>query len=103
MTITTLLSRLPLRIYAFGAVALIMLALIFAVNHATKRAERAERAERQATATTKALDKAATDTANVRANQKEKEDEVTRIEGSDARLPDGFGAQLERVRRGDGR
>lgn len=103
MTLTAIISRIPMRFYAFGAVALIMLALIFAVNHATKRAERAEARAAQATVTTKALDKAATDTAVVRAEQKDKEDEVSRIEGSDARLPDGFGRDLERVRRGDGR
>lgn len=101
--IIAILSRIPMRIYAFGAVALIMLSLVFAVNHATKRAERAERTARQATITTKALDKAATDTQAARQEQKDKEDEVSRIEGSDARLPDGFGRDLERVRSGDGR
>jgi len=65
---------------------------------------RAARAEAQlvpAIATAKALDDVATETPAIRADQKEKEDEVDKIEGADARLPDGFGADLERVRRGE--
>lgn len=64
---------------------------------------RAARAEAQlvpAVASAKALDEVATATPAIRADQKEKEDEVDKIDGADARLPDGFGAELERVRRG---
>lgn len=48
--------------------------------------------------TGKALDKVAEQTPVIRQEQKEKENEVSAIEGSDARLPDGYGASLERVR-----
>lgn len=46
------------------------------------------------------LDKVSGQTAVVRQEQTEKTDEVDKIEGSDQRLPDGYGAELERVRRG---
>lgn len=49
--------------------------------------------------TGKALDKVAEQTPVIRQEQKEKENEVSAIEGSDARLPDGYGSELERVRR----
>lgn len=51
--------------------------------------------------TGKALDTVTTKTETIRTEQKAKEDEVTKIEGSDQRLPDGFGRDLERVRRGE--
>lgn len=51
--------------------------------------------------TGKALDKVTTKTETIRTDQKAKEDEVAKIEGSDQRLPDGFGRDLERVRRGE--
>lgn len=51
--------------------------------------------------TGKALDAVTTKTETIRSEQKAKEDEVTKIEGSDQRLPDGFADRLERVRRGE--
>lgn len=51
--------------------------------------------------TGKALDAVTTKTETIRSEQKAKEDEVAKIEGADQRLPDGFGADLERVRRGE--
>lgn len=51
--------------------------------------------------TGKALDAVTTKTETIRSEQKAKEDEVAKIEGADQRLPDGFGRDLERVRRGE--
>lgn len=57
---------------------------------------------RVAAATGKALDKVAEQTPVIRQEQEEKQREVDQIEGSDTRLPDGYGKSLERVRRGGG-
>lgn len=51
--------------------------------------------------TGKALDTVTTKTEAIRSEQGKKADEVSKIEGSDQRLPDGFAADLERVRRGE--
>ena len=53
-------------------------------------------------ATGKALDRVASETPVIRQEQAEKQREVDQIEGSDTRLPDGYGKSLERVRRGNG-
>lgn len=52
-----------------------------------------------ARATGKALDKVDAETPIIRNEQKEKEREVDQIPGSETRLPDGYGAELERVRK----
>lgn len=52
-------------------------------------------------ATGKALDQVAKETPVIRQEQEEKQREVDQIPGADQRLPDGFGRDLERVRRGD--
>lgn len=54
-----------------------------------------------AVATGKALDKVATETPIIRQEQQDKQREVDELQGADQRLPDGFGADLERVRRGN--
>lgn len=51
--------------------------------------------------TGKALDAVTTKTEAIRSEQGKKADEVSKIEGADQRLPDGFGRDLERVRRGE--
>ena len=51
-------------------------------------------------ATGKALDNVARETETIRTDEKEKADEVDAIPGSSDRLPDGYGARLECVRRG---
>lgn len=96
-----LLSRVPAKAWALGGVVALILVLIVAVKVAVDRAERAERRAEQAQTTTKALDKVATETTGIRQEQKEREDEVDKIPGADAPLPAGFGADLERVRRGE--
>ena len=51
-------------------------------------------------ATGKALDNVAAQTPIIRQEQEEKQADVDKIEGSDTRLPDGYGRRLECVRRG---
>lgn len=51
-------------------------------------------------ATGKALDTVARETETIRTDEKEKADAVDAIPGSNDRLPDGYGARLECVRRG---
>jgi len=48
----------------------------------------------------KQLDRIAAETPVIRQEQEEKQRAVDEIEGADQRLPDGFSAELERVRRG---
>jgi hypothetical protein len=52
-----------------------------------------------ANATGKALDNVAAKTEDARQSQTEKQNEVSQIPGANDRLPDGFGAELECVRR----
>ena len=71
-----------------------------AYQHQKARADRAEARLAPAVATGKALDRVAIQTPGIRAEQEEKSRAVDDIQGADQRLPDGFGADLERVRRG---
>lgn len=50
--------------------------------------------------TGKALDNVARETEAARNSEQEKQNEISDIPGSDVRLPDGYGARLECVRRG---
>lgn len=77
-----------------------VLTLYGAFKYQQHRADRAEADLAPARATVDALDKVATETPVIRQDQQEKQDEVETINGADERLPDGFGAELERVRRG---
>lgn len=90
----------PLRtiVIAFG-VALLLIALL-GWCHSQESARNARKEAGIAGATGKALDGVAAQTPVIRQEQKEKEDAVDRIEGADQPLPPGFGADLERVRRG---
>lgn len=96
-----ILSRIPLKWWlAIGAVSLVVI-LYAGYRYQSARADRAVAESRQAKATTEALDKVATQTPVIRAEQAEKERAVDAIQGSDTRLPDGYGRELERVRRGE--
>lgn len=95
-----LLSRIPLKYWIGLGVGLLIIALWGAYEFQKARADRAVTEARQATVTSDALDKVATKTDQIRVETKEKEAQVDQIEGSDTRLPDGFGLQLECVRRG---
>jgi hypothetical protein len=95
---TTILRIFPLKVWiGIGVVALI-LALYGAYRFQEARANRAVAEARTATATADALDKVATETTDIRQDQQEKSRAVEEIKGSDTRLPDGYGRELERLR-----
>lgn len=84
------------------ALVLLMVVILLTLSYCSERS-RLKTAKAQntvANATGKALDGVAAQTPVIRQDQEEKQREVDAIEGSDARLPDGYGSQLERVRRG---
>lgn len=99
----TFLRLLPLKAWlAIGAVALVLLAL-GAYRYQARRADRAEARLAPVEASSVALDKVATETPIIRQDQKEKEREVDQIQGSDQRLPDGYGRELQSIRLRDKR
>ena len=79
-------------------VALIFAGLILAWCAQDRRDDKG--AARTEAATGKALDTVARETETIRTDEKEKADAVDAISGSNGRLPDGYGARLECVRRG---
>lgn len=81
-------------------VLIVVLCLAFAVLTMCNNRNRDN--SRTQVATGKALDRVASETPVIRQEQAEKQREVDQIEGSDTRLPDGYGKSLERVRRGNG-
>ncbi len=95
-----ILSRVPARLYMVAGVALVIFLAFAAYKYQQGRADRAEAALAPAKATVEALDTVATETPIIRQDQAEKEKAVDEIEGSDTRLPDGFGRDLQRVRDG---
>ena len=89
---------LPLKAWiGIGVVALI-LALYGGYRYQAARADRAAAEARQATVTADALDTVATETAVINTDTQEKKRAVDEIQGSDTRLPDGYGRSLECVR-----
>lgn len=94
------LDKAALRIVAIFALVIILCLLGFGLSYCSKRGDDAKGAAQTSNATGKALDKVAEQTPAIRQEQQEKQDEVDTIKGADARLPDGFGADLERVRHG---
>jgi biopolymer transport protein ExbB/TolQ len=93
-----LLRALPWQVKA-GAVTLVAFALLWtAYSYQKARADRAVAEVRQQRVTTRALDTVAEKTESIRSQQQETERAVDEIQGSDQRLPDGFGAELERLR-----
>jgi len=94
---------MPAEIRRWVTLAVIVVILIFVGVTLAWCAGRGGRDDaRVAAATGKALDKVAEQTPVIRQEQEEKQREVEAIEGSDTRLPDGYGKSLERVRRGGG-
>jgi len=90
----------PLKTWLIIGAVLAVVAAWAAYQHQKGRADRAEARLAPAVATGKALDRVAIQTPAIRADAEEKKREVDDIQGADQRLPDGFGADLERVRRG---
>lgn len=96
------LIRLPSRL-AWAAAAVILLAIVLIVLGRCSRSDEVRQARsdaRVAEATGEALDRVASQTPEIRREQEERQNAVDKIEGADQRLPDGFGVELERVRRG---
>jgi hypothetical protein len=93
-----------LTLRAWIALGVIVLVVLLTVSWCADRARLKEmRGEATvAAATGEALDTVAEQTPVIRQEQAEKQREVEKIEGADQRLPVGFGASLERVRRGNG-
>ncbi len=88
-----------IRRWVVGGAAVV--ALIFIVLTLSWCSERHRVDRNVSVATGKALDQVAAETPIIRQDQQEKQREVDEIQGADDRLPDGFGADLERVRRGN--
>lgn len=86
------------RILTIFAIIIMMIIIGLSLAWCGQRGANQKRDAVVAKTTGKALDKVAEQTPVIRQEQKEKENEVSAIEGSDARLPDGYGASLERVR-----
>lgn len=93
-----------LTLRAWIALGVVVLAILLTVSWCADRARlKTMRGEATvAAATGEALDTVAEQTPVIRQEQVEKQREVEKIEGADQRLPAGFGASLERVRRGNG-
>ena len=93
-----------LTLRAWIVLGVIVLAILLTVSWCADRARlKTMRGEATvAAAVGEALDTVAEQTPVIRREQAEKQREVEKIEGADQRLPAGFGASLERVRRGNG-
>jgi hypothetical protein len=93
---------IPTEIRRWVTLAAVIIALIFVglvlAWCAQGRSDTRDVARTEA-ATGKALDNVAAQTPIIRQEQEEKQADVDKIEGSDTRLPDGYGARLEEIRR----
>lgn len=95
------MTRIPWSLILIIAV-LAVVALSVSMCMSARKAERTAKANANiAVATGQALDHVAEQTPAIRREQEEKQREVDEIPGADQRLPDGYGASLERVRRGE--
>lgn len=98
------LDRLATRAVQIGAVVVTLIFVGLTLAYCVERgnAHRAKSEASIARATGKALDRVAAETPVIRQEQQDKENAVENIDGADQPLPAGFGAELERVRRGNG-
>jgi len=94
--------NIPAEIRKWVVLGCVVVTLCFALAIFTTCTNRNRDDNRTQVATGKALDRVASETPIIRQEQAEKQREVDQIEGSDTRLPDGYGKSLERVRRGNG-
>ena len=89
------------RIVYLGAAIIALIFVVLVLSWCADQA-RIKQMRSQATvaaATGEALDDVVTETAVIRQEQVEKQDEVKKLNGAGLRLPDNFGRDLERVRR----
>ena len=91
----------PLRTWLMIGLVLVVVMAVLAYCSQRDRIAGQKRDIAVAKTTGKALDQVAKETPAIRQDQKEKQDEVEAIPGADVALPDGFGRDLERVRRGE--
>ena len=98
------IDRFGTRAIQIGAliVVLIFMGLTLAYCGERAAAGKARKEASVAQATGEALDRVAEETPAIRQDQQEKQDEVEKLNGAGLRLPDNFGRDLERVRRGTG-
>lgn len=93
-----MIRLLPFRTWlVFGATLLVCLLLLSWCSRGASL-KNAKQEAQTANATGKALDKVAAETPVIRQDQEEKQREIDTLEGADQRLPDGFGADLQRLR-----
>jgi hypothetical protein len=93
---------LTAKAWAILGVIVVTLLVLLSWRGACSAIKMARADAQQAKAVGEALDTVAEQTPVIRQEQAEKQREVEKIEGADQRLPAGFGASLERVRRGNG-
>lgn len=94
------MTRPSLRTILIGVLIVLVLLAGLGWKSGCDAAKSARADHTQAAATGAALDNVARETPIIRQDQEEKQREVEQIPGADQRLPDGFGRDLERVRRG---
>lgn len=96
------MPRPSLKIILLACIVIAACLLVLGFCQARKEARTAKSEGRVAVATGKALDRVSEQSEGIREKQQDKEKEVDAIEGADQRLPDGFSAELERVRQRSG-
>jgi len=92
------LDKPAIRIVQIGAIVVLLCFVLAVLTMCNKPSARNE--AKVAGSVGKQLDRVAAETPVIRQEQEEKQRAVDEIEGADQRLPDGFAADLERVRRG---
>lgn len=92
------LDKTAARIIQVGIVIVVLLFAGAVLTMCLKPSARNE--AKVATSVGKQLDRVAAETPVIRQEQEEKQREASQIEGADTPLPDNFGRNLERVRRG---
>lgn len=92
------LDKASTRVVQIGAVVVVLCFVLAVMTMCNKPSARNE--AKVAGSVGKQLDRVAAETPVIRQEQEEKQRAVDEIEGADQRLPDGFAADLERVRRG---
>lgn len=88
------------RAYVTIGAIIVIACLLFAVLTMCQGSKTQHARLQTENATGKALDLVTTKTETINTDTKAKQDEADKIEGSDTKLPDGYGSALQRVRDG---
>jgi len=94
------MPKLTVKQWCLLALIVLLLLALLGWRSGCQAAKRAGAERDQAVVVGDQMDRVSTGTDAIRQDQQEKTDAVAEIDGADERLPDGFGADLERVRRG---